>query len=117
MPVLVVVAFQIVHVDHQHGEPLTESGRALHFAPERHFQESVVVDLGQVVGHRQLFRAPIELPVLDRDRGLVREERENAKMAHIERRRLDPVHRHQHAEDRVPYLEGRGQDRRRPQAR
>ena len=107
----VVVGLQIVHVEHHEGEVLAEPRRALHLAAKGHLEEAVVVDLRQIVRHRQLLGAPEELSVLDRDRGVVGEERQHAQVAHLEGRSVHPVHGHENAQRGVAHLERRREAR------
>ncbi|TPW07968.1 MAG: hypothetical protein FD129_2500, partial [bacterium] len=76
MAVPVVVFLQVVDIDHQDRELVAEPPGPLHFLAKRRLQESIVVDLGQLVGDRELFQPAVEPEGLADDRGLVGEDRQ-----------------------------------------
>jgi hypothetical protein len=72
VPVLVVDAFEMVDVDHEHGKPLLIASHALELIGDQGHRVLVVVQLGETVADREVLD-PIEEPaVLHDDLRLVR---------------------------------------------
>ena len=85
VPVGVVDALEVVDVEHDQPELVAEAPRALDLGRDDLLEAAVVEQAGQLVRDRLALDLLVQVDVLDRDRGLVREVLEQLALALAER--------------------------------